>query len=295
MNNNSIQELENNAVDAAMRFDWQSAVESNLKMLKIQDDDVSTLLRLGFAYLQLQKYRESHDAYKKVLEFQPQNSIAADYIQKIVLRKKNGKLDETKNVVLDTNTFIQLPGKTKTVSLSQLGQKSMLAKLMVGEEVFPVIRKHHVEIRTCHDEYVGVLPDDVGVRLMYFIDNGSKYKVHIQEATLANVIIFIHEAEKGKKVEKLVSFPVDIPGSISKVIAHQQAEEDNIVAKDAQGVHKESEPTDAEDAITPEDEEKEDEKEEDDLEGELIKDLEGDQKPESEILGIETEEEEEEE
>ena len=295
MNNNSIQELENIAVDAAMRFDWQSAVDSNLKMLKIQNDDVSTLLRLGYAYLQLQKYRESHDAYKKVLSFQPQNSIAADYIQKIVLRKKNGKSDETKNVVLDSNMFIQLPGKTKTVSLSQLGQKSMLAKLMVGEEVFPIVRKHHVEIRTSHDEYVGVLPDDVGVRLMYFMENNSVYKVHIQEATLANVIVFIHEADKGKKVEKLVSFPVDIPGSISKVIAHQQAEEDHPTSKDAPGIRKDSEPTDGEDATTAEEEDKEDDKEEDDLEGELIKDLEGDQKPEAEILGIETEEEEEEE
>ena len=285
--------LENQAVDAAIRGDWAKAVEANAEMLKKNKENIPTLLRLGFAYLQLKKYDESLTIYKRVLKIQPQNAIAGDYVEKIDLRKKDTKVGSTTSVILDSNIFIELPGKTKAVSLSQLGQKSTLAKLMIGEEVYLFIRKHHVEIRTESDEYIGVLPDDVGVRLMYFLENESEYQIYIQEATLSNIIVFIREISKGKKVERLVSFPVDIPGSISKVQAYQQQKRD----EDQQDEKPENpEAKVAQKEVLEEDVvEAEDEKDDDVLDNELLKDLETDQKPETEILGIETDQEEEEE
>lgn len=285
--------LENQAVDAAIRGNWELAIEVNTEMLKKHKDNIPSLLRLGFAYLQLEKYDSSLTVYKRVLKIQPQNAIAGDYVEKIDLRKKNVKTGSSSNIVLDSNIFIELPGKTKAVTLSRLGQKATLAKLTIGEEVYPYIRKHRVEIRTEADEYIGVLPDDVGVRLMYFVENESEYDVYIQEATLSNVIVFIREMSKGKKVEKLVSFPVDIPGSISRVMAYQQQKKDEEQTAEkpenpeSKIIQKEQE----EDPADP----PEEEKDEDVLENELLKDLEGDQKQETEILGIETDEEEEEE
>lgn len=293
MNTTPHHNLENQAVDAAIRGDWTKAVEVNAEMLKKNKENIPTLLRLGFAYLQLKKYEQSLTIYKRVLKIQPQNAIAGDYVEKIDLRKKDTKIGLTTNVVLDSNIFIELPGKTKAVSLSQLGQKSTLAKLMIGEEVYLFIRKHHVEIRTESDEYIGVLPDDVGVRLMYFLENESEYQIYIQEATLSNIIVFIREISKGKKVERLVSFPVDIPGSISKVQAYQQQKRD----EDQQDEKPENpEAKVAQKEVLEEDViEAEDEKDDDVLDNELLKDLETDQKPETEILGIETDQEEEEE
>lgn len=288
MKKDSLQDIENRAVDAAIRSDWDGAVKENLELLKLQKDNVPTLLRLGFAYLQLNKFENSQGAYQKVLKIQPQNAIASEYIEKIEVRKKQSK-NHVSAVILDTNMFIELPGKTKTVLLNQLGQKSTLAKLAIGEEVKLVVRKHHCEMRTSADEYIGVLPDDVGVRLMYFIDQKSTYRAHIRESTLSQVTVFIREVEKGPKVAKLVSFPVDIPGSISKVMARQQADEDEASQKtDPNSIR---DPDKDEEEVEEEIEEKED----DDLEGELLKDLEGEAKQEVELLGIETEEEEEEE
>ncbi|MBP6993666.1 tetratricopeptide repeat protein [Candidatus Woesebacteria bacterium] len=293
MNTTPLQSLEDQAVDAAIKGDWAEAVNLNSEILKKHKESIPSLLRLGFAYLQLKNYDRSLSIYKRVLKIQPQNAIAGDYIEKIELRKKDTrKTGNVVSVVLDSNIFIELPGKTKAVTLSQLGQKSALAQLMIGEEVYLIVRKHHVEVRIASDEYVGVLPDDVGVRLMYFLENQSEYKVYIQEATLSNVIVFIREISKGKKVEKLVSFPVDIPGSISKVISYQQKQKD-----DEQRDEKPENPEAkiAQKEAQEEDGESDDEKDDDVLGNELLKDIEGDQKPESEILGIETDEEEEEE
>ena len=128
---------------------------------------------------------------------------------------------------------------------------------------------------------------------MYFLENESEYQIYIQEATLSNIIVFIREISKGKKVERLVSFPVDIPGSISKVQAYQQQKRD----EDQQDEKPENpEAKVAQKEVLEEDVvEAEDEKDDDVLDNELLKDLETDQKPETEILGIETDQEEEEE
>ncbi len=293
MNTTLLQQIESQAVDAAIRGDWDQAIQLNTQILRKFKGNIPALLRLGFAYLQMNKYVQSLAAYRLVLKTQPQNSIACEYVEKIELRKKNAPSTPRSNLVLDSNIFIELPGKTKAVTLGQLGQKSVLAKLMVGEEVYLFIRKHHVEIRTESDEYIGVLPDDVGVRLMYFLENESEYTVYIQEASLSNIIVFMREMSKGKKVEKLVSFPIDIPGSISKVMAYQQQKREenqqqekpeNPETKIAQKEHDEEDLSDSED-----------EKDDDVLDNELLKDVESDQKPEAEILGIDTEEEEEEE
>lgn len=292
MNTTPHQSLEDRAVDCAIKGDWEQAIKFNMAILKQSKHNIPALLRLGFAYLQLARYPQALASYRSVLKIQPQNAIAGEYVAKIELRKKETSSPSSASVTLDSNMFIELPGKTKTVALSQLGQRSVLAKLMIGEGVYLSIRKHHVEVRTADDDYIGVLPDDVGVRLMYFLENGSEYTVSVQEASLSNIIVFIREQSKGSKVEKLVSFPVDIPGSISKVMAFQNQVKEDTSKDKAETPDPKFTPKDTEDEDIPDVDE---DKEEDVLENELLKDLESDQKQETEILGIDTEEEDEEE
>ncbi len=284
-------DLEALAVDYAIRADWANAVEINKKILNHQDRDIQAYLRLGFAYLQLQKLNQALDQYKKVLSLQPQNMIASDYAEKIKLQKTDHKKPTINKLVLNPQTFVELPGKTKSMSLNQLGQKNVLANLIVGEQVYLSIRKRHVEIRTQDGEYAGVLPDDVGTRLMYFMENESTYHVFVQEATLNNVTVFVREVLKGKKVEKMASFPVDIPGSLSKVIAKQHQDDAENKKHGQNGQDKSSEPLTPDSPLT--DEEEEDE--EDEIDDDLMKDIGEDDKNEADLLGIETDEDEDEE
>jgi len=62
-------------------------------------------------------------------------------------------------------------------------------------------------VRTQHDEFIGNLPDDISKRLSYFIKNDSDYSTHIKEISLTDVVIFIREIVKGKKVNQYPSFP----------------------------------------------------------------------------------------
>ena len=47
--------------------------------------------------------------------------------------------------------------------------------------------------------YVGVLPDDIGNRLIRFIKGGNTYEAFVKSATHQNVSIFIRELKKSAK------------------------------------------------------------------------------------------------
>ena len=124
---------------------------------------------------------------------------------------------------MNPNLFLEIPGKTKSVGLVNLGQKNILAQLSVGQEVVQKIKKRKVEVRTKENEYIGSLPDDLSRRLLVFLKAKSKYGVFIKEASLSRITVFIREDKKGKKVQHYLSFPQNIQSQI----AEMQSEKEN--------------------------------------------------------------------
>ena len=124
-----------------------------------------------------------------------------------------------------------MPGKTRTVSLVNLGQKQVLAKLSIGEKVELKIRKRRVEARTEKGEYIGALPDDLSKRLILFMNAGSKYVAYIKDASLKEIILFIKEISKGRKVARFISFPDDMRKNIEyleKILEGKEEEGEEI-------------------------------------------------------------------
>src|SRR3989344_4606421 len=145
----NLEQLENQAVDAAINFNWNSAIELNQKIIKLDKKNLAAFLRLGFAYTQKQSFTEASKHYRKVLKIQPNNNIALENIERInVLKTRVSKKKKTQAVYLDPNLFLESPGKTKSVSLVNLGQKNILANLYVRQELFLRFKTRKVELRT---------------------------------------------------------------------------------------------------------------------------------------------------
>ncbi len=198
--------LEQQAIDAAVKSEWNKAIELNKQIITEDATSLGAFLRLGFAYMQIKEIKEAKNYYKKALELQPKNNIALEHLEKITILESKGKAS-TSNANLDANLFLELPGKTKTVKLANLGQKDELAGLNIGQEIELKEKKRRLEVRTLDGEYIGCLPDDVSRRLMHFINEGSVYKTYIKETSLNDVAIFIREISKGAKVNQYPSFP----------------------------------------------------------------------------------------
>ena len=210
-----LHQLEVEAINAALQNDWQKAIELNQKIVELDPQNLEAYLRLGFALLQKGNYKQAKKAYKKVLEIQPNHPIAKEKLSQLnVLLEKNTKPKESSKLELDPNLFADVPGKTRSVNLVNLGQKHILANLSIGEEVELKIRRRRVEIRTKQGEYIGALPDDLSKRLILFMNAGSKYIAYIKDASLKEITVFIKEVSKGRRVSRFISFPDDMRKNI---------------------------------------------------------------------------------
>lgn len=227
--------LEQQAVNAAMNLRWTDAVELNQKILKIDKNNVDAILRLAYANLQLHNLAESKKAYQRALKIQPKNQVAIENIERIdVLAISNHKKNPLGQTSLDLNLFLEIPGKTKSASLVNLGQKSDLAKLAVGQKVELKQKKRKVEVRTVSGDYIGSLPDDLSKRLLSFIKAKSAYQAHVKESNLNRIVIFIREEKKGKKVAQFSSFPANIQANLDRLSqnANSENEEETDVEED---------------------------------------------------------------
>lgn len=221
--------LEQYAVDAAISANWPDAIAINKKILRNNKRNVQAYLRLGFAYMQTHKLDEAKKVYKKALKLQPANQLAQENLERIkILQARGSKKGVQWETKFDPNLFLEVPEKTKSVSLVTLGQKNTLAKLMIGQGVFLKKKRRKIEVRTKSNEYVGTLPDDLSKTLFHFTKGGNEYSAFIKEASLNRIVVFVREEKRGKKYAHFSSFPQDMQAVMDKI----SSEEDGRVETD---------------------------------------------------------------
>lgn len=233
--------LKEKAIEAALRGKWLKAIKLNKKIITQEPENLAAHLRLGFAYLQTNELKKAKETYIKALKIEPINQIAQSNLEKIrILQKKHRSILNTPTdngkktrLFLTPDLFVKTPGKTKVVSLIKLGQIATLTRLKVGERLFLKIKKRRIEIRTGNDEYIGALPDDLSKRLILFIKGKTKYSCYIKEVSQKNVVVFIKEEKKPKKLSRYLSFPEDLHNNLNKIVAD--------VEKDREETEKEEE------------------------------------------------------
>jgi hypothetical protein len=168
--------------------------------------------------MQLNRMKDAKVCYEEALKRQPRNQLALENLDRIaVLSEKGNTRVKMGQAVLDPSLFLDVPGKTKTVTLVNLGQKNHLAELTVGQEIELKHKKRRLEVRNSSGDYIGSLPDDLSKRLMFFIDAGSTYKAYIKDANLNKVVVFIKEDSKAKKVAHYSSFPQNIQSNLDQM------------------------------------------------------------------------------
>ncbi len=219
--------LEKQAVEAAINSNWLICINVNKKIIKIDKENIDAYLRLGFAYFQSNDLKNATKIYKKLLKLQPNNLTAKENLEKIKVLKEKNLSQKNSSIILKPDIFMDVPGKTKTVQLVKYGQKIVLAKLSIGQEVYLISKKRRVEVRTKEKEYIGCLPDDLSKRLSLFIKAGSIFQVLIKEAGLKSVNVFIKEIKRGRQVKKYAAFPLNISANI-KNIKEDSSEENDV-------------------------------------------------------------------
>jgi tetratricopeptide (TPR) repeat protein len=196
-------DLAQDAINQALSGCWEKAVETNKLILNTDPDDTDALNRLARAYAELGNLTQARLACQKVLKIDKFNSIASRSLEKWKELKKG---DISSSPPSDPRNFIEEPGKTKIVSLINLGSGNILAKLDAGDEVKLDMHSHRASVTTDDNKYIGRLPDDLSARLKKLSLCGNEYKAYIKSSDSKEVKVFIREEKRDKKVSNVPSF-----------------------------------------------------------------------------------------
>jgi len=91
--------------------------------------------------------------------------------------------------------------------LVNTAQPKIIALLKTGQPVIISVKRSKIFIQDQNKQYLGVLPDDIGRRLIKLIKGGNAYTACIKSATEHNVAVFIKEVKRASKYKNQPSFP----------------------------------------------------------------------------------------
>lgn len=206
----STTDLHKMAIDAALSSNWQQAIDLNLEILKEEPKSVEALNRLGRSYFEVGKLSEAKESFDESLANDPYNQIAAKFMKRIETCKKKGP--RTQSTIshqaqqVDSDLFIEEPGKTKLIALLKIAEPQKLSLLSPGALVSLNIKNKVIVIADQDEEYLGVLPDDLSRHLVRLIHGGNKYQAIIKTVKINGLSILIRETYRSSRFKNQPSF-----------------------------------------------------------------------------------------
>lgn len=215
--------LKDLAIKYALENKWEEALKINLKILEAEEEEsIDALNRLAFTYIKLGKFKKSKETYQRVISIDKTNPIALKNLKKLeTISKQKPNKDASTNTtgIHIHDVFIEEAGKTKTTELKNITDKKTLSLIQSGDTVVLVIKRSKIFVQTTDKQYVGMLPDNIGMRLVGFMKEGNEYQACIKALDEKIVTVFIKETKKVAKFKNQPSF-------IATPFVRQQSNED---------------------------------------------------------------------
>jgi tetratricopeptide (TPR) repeat protein len=192
--------IKSQAIQTALVGDWNNAIILNQQILEEEPNDIDTLNRLAFAFLSSGNIKDAKNLYEKVLSLDMKNPIAIRN-----LRRLNDVNTKKTNTHI-TNLFIEEPGKTKVIELINIADKKIISYLRSGEMLAMCIKRNKIFALDSEKQFIGMLPDDLGQRLIKFINAGNQYEAYVRTIENNRVSIFVRETKRVKRFNNQPSF-----------------------------------------------------------------------------------------
>lgn len=226
-------QLKDKAIQAMLLGDWKNATSLNKALLNENPKDIDALNRLAYAFTILGKIQDARSIYRKVLKLDILNQIAIRNIKKLTDFGPRQIAKSISSIKAVNNIFLEETGKTKIISLVNTAQPKIIALLKTGQPVITAIKRSKIFIQDQNRQYLGVLPDDIGRRLIKLIKGGNAYEAYIKSAGEINVSVFIKEVKRAGRYKNQPSFPqtadsdLDLSKNKTKIRNFKDAEEDD--------------------------------------------------------------------
>lgn len=137
-----MQKITKKAIEAALKSNWEEAVELNKQILESEPKNLDAKNRLGRAYMHVNQADKARESFEEVLKIDPINQVA-----KKNLRIINNKSNSDKNTTIEAVSLVKEPGTTIELSLRIIGSGITADDLIPGEKL------SYIKSRKCIDLY----------------------------------------------------------------------------------------------------------------------------------------------
>ena len=211
------------AVNLALRGDWEEAVAVNRDMIARFPSDVESYNRLGKALTELGDIAGAKEAYLSTLEIDPGNSIAKKNLSRLdnlaepvvtsdEEERRQSLSSRAQARKVDPEIFTTDMGKAGVVNLCNVASGQVLAKVGLGEQVHLKVDGQRLIVESEEGEYMGQVEPRQGVRLIKMMEGGNRYAAAILSMKEDKIQVVIKEVYQHPSQVGHLSFLVKTTG-----------------------------------------------------------------------------------
>ena len=209
--------LSQDAIALAVQGRWEEVVAANQAIIARFADDVAAFNRLGRALIELGRFTEAEEAYRKTLELEPGNSIASKNLERLKSWDGIGKLEPEKARSLGKDFFASTVGKTGIVAVTGVTSVDRMAGIGIGGAVTLRRRGQQVLVEDAAGNVLGELEPKHGVRLAKLMQGGNQYSATILATDEGGTQLLVREDYQHPALAGHASFP---PTQADKLYGH---------------------------------------------------------------------------
>ena len=195
------------AIALAMKNRWPEAVAINRSLIEDFPGDLESYNRMGRALTELGRIDEAREAFRRVLEVSPHNTIARKNLDRLDQLGDNLPRHQPTNRRA-ARAFIGESGKTLVTSLVNVAPPQTLARLTPGDDVNLELAGRRLNVREeASGEELGQVESKTASRLKRLMSGGNRYAATVKSVDDRAVTIIIREVYKHPSQAGFVSFP----------------------------------------------------------------------------------------
>ena len=198
------------AIDLAMKGEWQRATEVNRALLTLYPDDTDAKNRLGHAFIELAEYSQAREVLAEVVAKVPYNNIAQKNLVRLEqLESAPVEAKQARQSGGLSRFFIAESGKSGTTVLQRPAGAQMPASVAPGVPVTLVAQNQAICAYVREGEFLGKVEARLATRLARLMAGGNRYEAAVVGINDWSVSIIIREAYRHPSLHNISSFPTN--------------------------------------------------------------------------------------
>ena len=198
------------AIDLAMRGEWQRATEVNQAILALYPEDVDAKNRLGKAFMELGELDRAREVLAEVVQKSPLNNIAQKNLTRLEqMLSAPSAVKHTRKSGGAPKIFIAETGKSATTVVQRPVNVRGIAGVVPGDPVSLVALKGSIGAYGPDDEYLGRVEPKLAARLSKLMGGGNRYEAAVVGVNDWGVSIMIRETYRHPSLHNIPSFPTN--------------------------------------------------------------------------------------